>query len=69
MAELKPCPFCGGEISLKSGTQSISFIDTEWECGGCRMEFSYCQDFAYSRKAKVAINPSFVEVWNRRVEK
>ena len=37
-AELKPCPFCGGEAEIeRAGTRAVSMIIACTECGG-RME-------------------------------
>ena len=66
MYKLKSCPFCGGEIAIDTRKLSIESTVTGCHCTGCYMEFAYCQDFAYSRKARVAINDSFEEAWNRR---
>lgn len=65
---LKPCPFCGGCIRIIERIMKISFVYTKAECMGCQMEFEYNQDFALSKKARVAINDSFETAFNRRVE-
>lgn len=67
MSDLKPCPFCGGSVEVTDRTMKILFIDTTVECEGCHMEFNYIQDFVYSKVARVAVNESFEDLWNRRV--
>lgn len=70
MAELnlKPCPFCGGRVKFVERIESPSHNDTTVCCTGCNMEFSYSQDFAFSKSARVALNEPFEEHWNRRVD-
>ena len=68
MAEFKQCPFCGWEIAIDTRKLSIESTVTSCHCTRCYMVFIYRQDFAYSRKARVAINDSFEEVWNNRAE-
>lgn len=66
MAELKPCPFCGGDIILSERQESIDEIYTEMVCTSCCMRFSYTEYFAYSNVARVRHNDSFVDRWNNR---
>lgn len=66
MAELKPCPFCGGAIRLVQAHSQIECNHVEYECSVCGMRFSYDQHFAYSISARIALNESFAEIWNRR---
>lgn len=68
MAELAPCPFCGGRIKIVERKLSIVNVHTKAECMRCGMLFEYGQDFAYSKKARVAINEPFETMWNRRAE-
>lgn len=67
--ELHSCPFCGGVIAGIDSKRKGMEIHTKATCSRCWMEFSYIQDFAYSNtRGRVApLNPSFEEVWNRRV--
>lgn len=60
MAELKPCPFCGGEAflsenvyDLKPGNVLLYFV----ECGGCNATTT---EYGYKYEA--------IEAWNRRAE-
>lgn len=68
MAKLEPCPFCGGSIEIVERHLSIVNVYTKAECMGCHMVFEYDQDFAFSKKSRVAINEPFETMWNRRVE-
>lgn len=67
MNKLEKCPFCGGTIKFLKRTENIITVHTEVECMGCHMAFEYDQDFAFSKKARVAVNEPFETVWNRRV--
>lgn len=67
MAELKPCPFCGGAVRFVEGSSRIDLEHVEFKCTACGMLFSHSQNFAYSSAARVALNESFEEIWNRRV--
>ena len=68
MVELKPCPFCGGAVRFIEGDVFIDYAITTVECATCEMTFSQKQFFTYSNTARVALNESFYEVWNRRVD-
>ena len=68
LVKLKSCPFCGGELRIDDRKLSIESVVTKSHCTGCNTQFEYCQDFAFSKKARVPINESFEEIWNRRVE-
>jgi Lar family restriction alleviation protein len=65
MAELKPCPFCGGEA------KHISFIDLRCHKPACTITCTNCNatidnfvsdDHTFSYKDKAT------EAWNRRAE-
>ena len=70
---LKPCPFCGGKISL------VAFYHTKLErqvhmrCDGCGMEFVHSQDFATAAGADgeklIPVGRSFEDIWNGRADK
>ena len=53
MAELKPCPFCGGEAAFIGDTQSI-------KCKSCGGAFIVTNPFISRLDVK--------EAWNRRAE-
>lgn len=58
MAELKPCPFCGGSVRFDE-TYSF-FSDHVIYCDSCDIVFSL--DDCTARKDEIA------QVWNRRVD-
>ena len=66
---LKPCPFCGGEISLEAATQTPYMRQVHMRCRCCEMDFIHRQDFAISRVDRVAIGRSFEDIWNGRADK
>ena len=68
MTELKGCPFCGGKFYTTGVYDNQSDIVVDGYCISCGMEFRYTQSFAVSNVARVAINDSFVDLWNRRIE-
>ena len=68
MATVKNCPFCGGKIEYDNRKSTIASVETKCHCTGCGMRFEYCQDFVFSKKARVPINSSFEELWNGRSE-
>lgn len=67
MAKRKPCPFCGGAVRLVQVNDAYEWRYSEFQCDVCRMLFTYKQNFAYSTAARVALNESFDDIWNRRV--
>ena len=54
--ELKPCPFCGGEVRLD---EAYSCQDAVIYCDGCNMVFTL--DDCIATKEQIA------EAWNRRI--
>lgn len=64
MTELKPCPFCGGEIEERGGT--INFVERnitlDLKCKNCGTIFKFKSKFENNPHEEVA------EKWNRRVE-
>lgn len=69
MFDFKHCPFCGGYIKFESRMELIDSIKTEVSCTKCRMNFTYEQNFSYSKDGRIAMNNSFEEVWANRVDK
>ena len=57
MMEIKPCPFCGGEVRLDVAYSY--FRDTVIYCDGCDMV--YTLDDCSATKEQIA------EAWNRRI--
>lgn len=56
--ELKPCPFCGGDVRFDKACSY--FRDSVIYCGGCGMVFTL-DDCAAS-------DDDIVRAWNRRAE-
>ena len=64
--KLKPCPFCGGYAEI---TDAIQFCDEERvviECRCCGFKFEHKREFAHSKNARAALQPSAIETWNTR---
>lgn len=55
-SELRPCPFCGGEVQKKIGMFGLNFFD----CRGCGAEVSFDNIYYNTFKEEV------VNAWNRR---
>ena len=53
MAELKPCPFCGGEVLL------------EWDYY-CDTYIVYCRDCGCYVRQHYTVKDEAIEAWNRR---
>ena len=65
---LRTCPFCGSEIEYDKRVMTLGSKETEAHCTGCGIRFSYTQDYVLTTKTRIAINDSFEQVFNRRVE-
>lgn len=68
MSELKPCPFCGGEIFVTDMIEFVDMVEVGATCQCCDMEFKHTQYFSYSKNARVALHPSFFDLFNRRAD-
>ena len=79
MAELKPCPFCGGKAIVTEMTASGGdYFRTKIECSICGVSLDWEQEFlTYKNKnviggvmslVRIPINISPFEAWNRRVD-
>ena len=55
MAELKPCPFCGGDASVLDQRHIFSRVAVS--CQDCGVRTAYCSTIAKA-----------VKDWNRRAE-
>lgn len=55
-SELKPCPFCGGEVQKKIGIMGLNFFN----CRGCGAVVSFNDSYCNVFKAES------VNAWNRR---
>lgn len=68
--ELKPCPFCGNEASIKAAVKSYGI--TIWcECNNCHARTEgYCPDLENENTSVENIERckiKAIEAWNRRV--
>lgn len=68
MFNYKHCPFCGGYIKFESITECVDSIKTAVSCTKCRMYFLYEQNFSYSKNERIAMNNSFEETWDNRID-
>lgn len=59
MRDLKPCPFCGGEVKLETGWADAVSVFYSFDCDNCGMYCSF-NDCAPKEDA--------IEAWNRRVD-
>lgn len=59
MAELKPCPFCGGTVKIEEEWADAVSVFYSFNCDSCGM---YCV-----QNECVPQNEA-IEAWNRRVE-
>ena len=64
MAELKPCPFCGGEVEERGGSCNYRkhIMTLDLKCKSCGTTFKF--------KAKWSSDPYHEthEAWNRRAD-
>lgn len=67
MKELKPCPFCGGEVEIVKDKRWPKWLDHGIDAWHVECKNSDCViyqvDNNYYRQRKEA-----VEMWNRRIE-
>ena len=74
MAELKPCPFCSGSVTIaKSGDNSMMwwFITRGKGKNPCKCRlFMESEDFAIRDpvERKLKLKQELIEAWNRRAE-
>lgn len=68
MFNFKHCPFCGGYIKFESRMELVDSVKTEVSCTKCGMNFSYEQNFSYSKDGRIAVNNSFEEIWDNRID-
>ncbi len=78
MDKLKPCPFCGGNPTLRrcsTGTNGLKyFAGYEVTCDGCRMartkQFETVFDFELNGELVFEKDgrKEAIEAWNRRVD-
>ena len=63
---LKPCPFCGGDAKIVEIENDTDYQRLKIECLFCGATLERTQDFAHSQIARIALNESAIDVWNRR---
>ncbi len=65
--ELKPCPFCGGEVRLvHTNHKTLYYRVFQFSCNQCGTTFFIPQKSNYKSKEDTEIKA--IEAWNRRVE-
>lgn len=62
MTDLKPCPFCGSEVFVRSYMQTTKSDKLEIECPKCGSFTLYCDSYRRSKKVKTSY-----DIWNTRV--
>ena len=77
MAELKPCPFCGGKAQFRSRSFDVRANDRGWVfdifCTKCCVELprNYRIDLEFNDCGEIQIlsdgRQAAIEEWNRRV--
>lgn len=78
--ELKPCPFCGGEVLFENNFARYN-VTHHGECEKCGMVFEYTEkheelsvDYPLLGEKRIyynimkQMNASFEEAWNRRAD-
>ena len=63
MAELKPCPFCGGEAALGERNMGHGACGAVVRCTNCGATSN-----AYSARLDWCANEMAIRSWNRRTE-
>ena len=62
MAELKPCPFCGGDGSLSTNVNAKIVFGSCWDCGARGQVVQYKDHLSDEDITKA------IELWNGRVD-
>lgn len=63
MAELKPCPFCGGEAEMKL---NASTLNCSAYCDKCAVTMK--RNFQGNKRIKDMLAELMADEWNRRAE-
>ena len=63
---LKPCPFCGGEVVLSERNETLNKTHTKAVCTRCGMHFSHTEYLVHSIFGRFLHTDSFEHTWNRR---
>ena len=71
MAELKPCPFCGGKadhyVKVVRG-MSYDAVKCIAHCAECDVKIEQCVQSLTSIERFYEIDNKLIEMWNRRAE-
>lgn len=65
MADLKPCPFCGGKVDFN---HNIAGVPDGIRCMGCRTILRYLRIKHQNSKPFGIVMDEMAEAWNRRAE-
>ena len=63
MAELKPCPFCGGDASLMHEEKGINKDGSVVMCKACGIKGQWIE-----KSYRYASDALAIEAWNRRAD-
>ena len=69
MAELKPCPFCGGKADLRQEDFDPRWMPTrnDPDSGGCPPYYVQCDDCGATTEYRYMAHEA-IELWNRRAD-
>lgn len=78
MADLKPCPFCGGEVSIAAGgeapekwffvTRGHSKTAKNCDCRVFMESGIYYDGYGFPAEVVAKIKNDLIEAWNRRAD-
>ena len=66
--ELKPCPFCGGEVAMYDKFDDDIHRYFKISCGNCHLSMSSYTYRIYSEEDKESAKLHLITDWNRRVD-
>lgn len=65
---LRPCPFCGALVRLKSVDETDCTLRLTIKCPRCGVEVTMAQQYRIGPINLVPVNEHPVTTWNRRTE-